>query len=237
MNLSFTQKINGQPNFFIEKIWEGIFRNDLVENPSDLQNEFIEAHQRKLGCDWDFFPESHTRLEYPKIHTIREDLHNRWRAGMNVHFVINNRTNKVFRFAPVLPCVSVQDIRLSTERKGIATITKVLIDGNCIGEIVWLNCQLLSWSITVEILAKQDGFDNVNDFFEYFPEDYVGKIIHWTGYKYKMDQFMKLGKKFKVNVFHEFDDTNLSYESMSKLMKEFDKKGRNNLPANDKSEK
>lgn len=33
-------------------------------------------------------------------------------------------------------------------------------------------------------LAQNDGFDTIEEFFEYFNEDFTGKIIHWTGLRY-----------------------------------------------------
>jgi hypothetical protein len=36
----------------------------------------------------------------------------------------------------------------------------------------------------LKILSVNDGFDSVDDFFEWFNEDFAGKIIHWTDLKY-----------------------------------------------------
>ena len=33
-------------------------------------------------------------------------------------------------------------------------------------------------------LMTNDGFDSPEDFFEWFDEDFEGKIIHWTHFKY-----------------------------------------------------
>jgi len=41
---------------------------------------------------------------------------------------------------------------------------------------------LSRWSINH--LAKNDGFEGIEDFFKWFNEDFKGKIIHWTNYKY-----------------------------------------------------
>lgn len=38
--------------------------------------------------------------------------------------------------------------------------------------------------MVVEVLAKNDGFSGVKEFFEWFSEDFKGKIIHWTDLKY-----------------------------------------------------
>ena len=33
-------------------------------------------------------------------------------------------------------------------------------------------------------LVWNDGFDNIYEFVSYFNEDFVGKIIHWTDFRY-----------------------------------------------------
>ena len=33
-------------------------------------------------------------------------------------------------------------------------------------------------------LARNDGFDSIQAFFEWFKEDFEGKIIHWTDLRY-----------------------------------------------------
>ncbi len=36
----------------------------------------------------------------------------------------------------------------------------------------------------VNQLAINDGFNSVDDFFQYFNTDFTGKLIHWTDLKY-----------------------------------------------------
>lgn len=36
----------------------------------------------------------------------------------------------------------------------------------------------------MEKLAKNDGFDSVEDFFKWFKGDFHGVLIHWTDFKY-----------------------------------------------------
>ena len=38
--------------------------------------------------------------------------------------------------------------------------------------------------INIERVAKNDGFDSVDDFWSFFNELYQGMIIHWTNTKY-----------------------------------------------------
>ena len=36
----------------------------------------------------------------------------------------------------------------------------------------------------IELLAKHDGFNSMEDFFKWFDKDFKGKIIHWTDFRY-----------------------------------------------------
>lgn len=169
MTLGFTQTINGQPNYFIEKIWAGLLDSHKTLRIGDYK-KFQDDHQKQLGTG---FPDYDQVLIHGKLHTIREDSHDRWYPGMNIQFVINNRTPKRFQFAPVIPCKSVQRISLSwSDLDGIWNLPNVYIDG-----------KILSMGMR-EQLAINDGFDSVGDFFLYFNKDFAGKIIHWTDLKY-----------------------------------------------------
>jgi hypothetical protein len=87
----------------------------------------------------------------------------------------------MFRFAPRIPVVSVQEFKI---RYNVNTFL-VYVDGNLfffgnkdftINEFENYNGMLM--------LAQNDGFDTIEEFFEYFNEDFSGKIIHWTNFKY-----------------------------------------------------
>lgn len=79
----------------------------------------------------------------------------------------------MFRFAPVLPVVSVQEIEIVYDKMfGKKLHPDVLIDG------VRLH------PMKLDELALKDGFDTVEDFLAYFDIDFKGKIIHWTELKY-----------------------------------------------------
>lgn len=189
MTLAFSTKwpdrmgeLAGQPNYFIQKIWMGLPDRSKVKSVYDI---FYENHVYKLNKPWDI---PNARIE-PKLHTIREDLSNRWCRSMDIHFVINNRTKNHFQFAPVVKCVSVQEIEiyhnvrldeLVYDRDGLSIFgcdiygnrKRVLVDGND-----------LSWS-KIRGLALNDGFPSAEAFFDYFNKDFKGKIIHWTDFKY-----------------------------------------------------
>ncbi len=176
MTLSFTQQINGKPNYFIEKIWASILENNFENR---IQYGYHAGqHNDAFDKFWDGFLVDGKDLQKPKLHTIREDKSNRWRAGMDIHLVINNRTPNRFQFAPVIKCVSVQKIEIipmdSIELLDLhlEAFTAVKVDG----KILRIK--------EIQELAINDGFDSVEDFFAYFNKDFTGILIHWTDKRY-----------------------------------------------------
>lgn len=188
MTLGFSTKwpqhMGGQRNYFPEKIWAGI-------NPSDGDRyKFFGSgwHSRDGICqmakgypqweginDWD---------DRPKLHTIREDPHNRWKVGMKIHPVINNRTKDRLQFAPTIVCTEVQYIRI------------VWTDGLPVVHIGDTKESVMPWYWDfneedgygldqMKMLAQNDGFDSVEQFFWWFNSDFTRKIIHWTDFKYQ----------------------------------------------------
>lgn len=169
MTLSFSTQINGEPNFFIEKIWCGLLKNETVDE-LEYPNHICNFSDR-FGRKWDGIENDLPIICAPKIHTIRADKKDRWKVGNKIHFVINNRTKNRFQFAPVIPVKSIQKIEI-VYWMGCGDYPAVVIDGQSLK------------NSDVETLAKNDGFDSVEDFFSWFNSDFKGKIIHWTDYSY-----------------------------------------------------
>lgn len=161
MILSFKTKINGKPTYFVEKIHSGLLQNDIVD---------FEGISFK---DRDFDVNQFVKSE-PKIHTIRKDEKDRWKTGIMIDFFINARQKDMFRFAPRIPVVSVQKIEIKHVKNNqfYRDHIGVKIDG------VIMSLEQVSK------LAYNDGFETVADFFQYFKEDFKGKIIHWTKLQY-----------------------------------------------------
>lgn len=107
-----------------------------------------------------------------KIHTIREDKHDRWEAGKDIHFATGVRTPNYEQFHSG-KCISVQKIQI-IYTKDMQPTDKPLV---FIDKRLQLPHQ-------VELLANKDGFASARQFFKWFSEDFTGKIIHWTDYKY-----------------------------------------------------
>lgn len=167
MTLSFSTQLNGKPTCFVEKIISGLHGLDSFKgfNLSEKYNH-----------DLDLIEECH-----PKIHTIRKDSNNRWKAGNLIHFVINNRTKKRFQFAECVPVVSVQDIWIHPSDKTIDVWEKDSKEASdSFRDGYWKKLT----ETQIELLSKNDGFDNIEDFWQWFNHEFGGKIIHWTDFQY-----------------------------------------------------
>ena len=109
-------------------------------------------------------------LNGTKIHTIREDKHNRWHPGMTMHMATGVRTKNYNQFYED-KCVSVQEIAIFPQYKNVLIYPE------------WEQSYFLT-NHEIETLAKNDGFDTVEDFWEWFDHQFYGKIIHWTNHTY-----------------------------------------------------
>ena len=87
----------------------------------------------------------------------------------------------MFRFAPVLPVVSVQEIEVKHHLNYVSLfIDKIVYEV----EVCETSKKIKSTDPVIEALVQNDGFDSADDFFSYFNKDFKGKIIHWTDLKY-----------------------------------------------------
>lgn len=107
-----------------------------------------------------------------KIHTIRADPKRRWKVGMSIQQWRGNPRNvrqNPYHFANAI-CKGIQEIRIFNifnDRDG------VIING------------VLLTPDQIERLAKNDGFESVDEFWDWFSmKDFVGVIIHFTDLKY-----------------------------------------------------
>lgn len=170
--------MDAAPTDFIPKIWKGLLVNGIVDNAC-IWNSYYQLAVNKFG-NGSFVKENfglNISAVIPKLHTVRKDPHNLWVPGRKIHPVVFNRTANRFQFAPVLEVKAVQDIDISYGDHRI----DVFIDCKHYDGISMRDDtehdKLLK-------LAKNDGFDSVEHFFEWFNKDFTGKIIHWTNLKY-----------------------------------------------------
>lgn len=173
MILGFSTQLNGKPTHFVEKIWKGLKEN--------LSKDLHAQHEAQMTPEELTKPYEIDSAVYPlvkaKLHTIREDSKDRWKKGKKIDFFINVRKKDMLRFAPVLPVLSVQDIHIMYRSANI------FFADNMYSADVYIDKEKLSL-FDLKRLARNDGFDTVEDFLAYFNEDFTGKVIHWTDLKY-----------------------------------------------------
>lgn len=109
-----------------------------------------------------------------KLHTIRSG--NRWKKGASIQMATGVRTKYYNQFnAGILELCTVknvQHIKIFEEKKEYG-IFKVSIDN-----------KILSFK-EIEILVKNDGFNTVYDFLDFFQfKNFEGQLIHWTDLTY-----------------------------------------------------
>jgi len=169
MQIHFTKQFPWkEPTYFIEKIWSGFALNDFLwEKRNGCWS--TELYKEKFPYDYEWFQRFIQAT--PKIHTIREDKKDRWKAGIPIHYeqwTDKPYRSKCYHFAPVIPCMSVQKIKISWSGNHVL----VFVD------------DMLIFADQLYKLARSGGFDCIEDFFKWFNKDYTGKIIHWTDCKY-----------------------------------------------------
>ena len=168
MNLGYKQKFpDGTPTLFREKLLLGSMKmKDVTINH--------DTHELMNGTF------QHLYLK-PKLHSIRSDEKDRWHGGLIVHHLYGNRTSERSNFM-TSACIGTQNIMIietpqivtdyrGNERKG-GWMRSILVDG-----------KILKAPKMYE-LAINDGFNNLEHFFSWFPTNYVGKIIHFTTLTY-----------------------------------------------------
>jgi hypothetical protein len=109
-------------------------------------------------------------LNGTKKHTIREDKKERHGGGATLHLATGVRT-KSYRCLKKVLCTSVQKIEI------------IYVNGIYNDVFVYLDGRELSYD-EVTKMAKNDGFNSQDSFFEWFNKDFSGKIIHWTKLRY-----------------------------------------------------
>ena len=167
MILPFSTKINGKETFFVEKI--------QVALRLPFFKDSVGFHEGFVPPNFNFYVKSKCK---PKLHTLRDDINDRWHAGIMIDYFINVRQKNMFRFAPKVPVVSTQEVFMTYAFNDVIEIT--------IGDKY-----LMSYTERLEF-AINDGFDNWEDFFNYFypkikaapGELYKPKLIHWTDLRY-----------------------------------------------------
>jgi hypothetical protein len=172
MILPFSTKLNDKPTYFVEKIQTALrlpyFNNSVAFSPEHVPPNM------------NFYVKSKCQ---PKLHTIREDKKDRWKSGTMIDFFINTRTKDMFRFAPRIPVVITQTIEIIYHNESRSLELSKLAPKRFNHLDVIVDNNVLEFE-EVKLLAQNDGFDDIYDFFFYFNQDFTGKIIHWTDKRY-----------------------------------------------------
>lgn len=108
-------------------------------------------------------------LSGSKIHTIRQDKKNRWKAGMKIHFWSGNPRNvknNPYQFGYGF-CTKVEDIQMD------------FVNNSAV-----ISCKFLKGQNILDELAKNDGFENWWQLKKWFCENghehfFTGKLIHF----------------------------------------------------------
>lgn len=186
MILPYSTKINNKPTYFPERILSGMLKqfesgNQAFKEVADyIYNYGDFANYHSVDCILKSVDEAKS-----KLHTIRHDEKNRWKPGTKIDFFINVRQPNMYRFAPVLPVVSTQKIEIEyTFNLSKDKITQIGQREDFHYPVVYIDGKWHNSDYQLQQLAQNDGFNTVEDFFEYFNDDYEGKIIHWTDLRY-----------------------------------------------------
>lgn len=116
-----------------------------------------------------------------KLHSIREDLHDRWRPGLMIQMATGTRS-KYYDCFKETPCQSTQ--RISMKLMGILDKEPVLV--------ITISARTLVNAKEYERVAINDGFENFEAFEKWWKPvlaklvnfHFSGKIIHWTDLRY-----------------------------------------------------
>jgi len=115
-----------------------------------------------------------------KMHTIRDDKHNRWKVGTKIHFWLGNPRNTRSKNKPYQFGVG-EVSRVETIRMDFACAEDWQQDVVYIGEDIKLKTDE-----ELNALAVNDGFDNWFQMKRFFVNDggqYFGKIIFWKNFE------------------------------------------------------
>ena len=175
MNLSFSEEINGKPQYFIRKIWRSL-PPEIQDNDFDT---FESDHRLRFNTGF-CKPKIGVESLNPKIHTIRRFRTNatgdiairQWNKGMAIHMSINPGTVDYFRFAPLIFCTALQNIEINWASASNTYLPEIKID------------QRLLTLPEINLLAVNDGFDTTEAFLNYFSLNFKGVLLHWTNFSY-----------------------------------------------------
>ena len=120
-------------------------------------------------------------LDGSKIHTIREKG-DRWKIKNHIHFATGVRTKNYECFHEGV-CQGLQDITINWDDFDTEKEYKYNVGVWLVGPKISIDGRILSEK-EVHELSINDGFNDLFEFFEFFVENFKGKLIHWTDKRY-----------------------------------------------------
>ena len=115
-----------------------------------------------------------------KVHTIRDDTHNRWKSGTKIHFWLGNPRNTRGKIKPYQFGVG-EVSRVEAIRMDFSISEDLQSDVVSIGKDIRLKSE-----DELNALAINDGFENWGQMKQWFfnpDRQYFGKIIFWKNFE------------------------------------------------------
>jgi hypothetical protein len=155
-----------------------------------------------LGYDWNNSIIIDDKVRLPKLHTIREDKPNRWHEGLTIHMAYGHRTKQYDQFNKghdrISTVTGIQAIRIEHVLGPTVGMNTNYFYNHAYqkkhqkapgGVTMFHTCKMFIDDVEMSIdqmkeLAVNDGFESLDNFFDWFSEPFVGKIIHWTDITY-----------------------------------------------------
>ncbi len=121
-----------------------------------------------------------------KLHTLREDVHERWNDSRTIQFCTGVRTKK-YKEHFSKPCTGTQLVKLILPKNNFTpyiTDLQIVVNGKPLNPLM------------NQVFIKNDGFSEWTDFMKWFffekkkgkwvqtRTEWTGKIIHWTELRY-----------------------------------------------------
>ncbi len=147
------------------------FKTQVAGNPTYFKEKILAP----------YLPELESFL--PKIHTLRAGF--RWRKGMAIHMAIGVRTKDYHQFNKEIPelqyCTGTQDILILARQQQIMVWQKDFPEASdSVKDGYWKELD----QAAMEELALNDGFESLQELFDWFFPIFDGQIVHWTGVRY-----------------------------------------------------
>lgn len=112
-----------------------------------------------------------------KIHTFREDKHNRWRPDMTIQFWFGNPRN--------IPSARKKGgDEIIPHQFGTGSVT-IVVPAKILDSGILLSKTYYSNIVTLDDMARRDGFDGWEEMKSFFRDKlpWEGKLIFWKDFK------------------------------------------------------